>query len=162
MQRLKSQLSGAALVLAGLTGLALLTACCTVSKAPLFTATGPGWRVQEGQALWKFSRRAPELGGELVIASDQEGRCLVQFTKTPLPLVLAQTTPTDWFISFPPRHMSFAHRGTPPTRLMWLYLPRALAGEPLPPPLQFRRKPDGGWRLDNPRSGESIQGFLAP
>ena len=33
---------------------------------------------------------------------------------------------------FPPQEMSFAGRGKPPTRFLLLYLPAALAGEPLP------------------------------
>jgi hypothetical protein len=28
--------------------------------------------------------------------------------------------------------------------------------------LRFERKPDGGWRLENTRSGETLEGFLAP
>ena len=96
------------------------------------------------------------------MASDAQGRCTIQFTKTPLPLVLAQTTPTNWLIAFPSRRMSFGGRRAPPTRFAWLYLHAALAGDPLPSTLRFQRKPDGGWRLENTRSGETVEGFLAP
>ena len=140
----------------------LFAGCHTPNGAPLFTATGPGWHVREGQALWRPGRRFPELGGELLVASHDDGRCLVQFTKTPLPLVLAQTTRTNWFIGFPPRRMSFAGRQPPPKRFAWLYLPAALAGQPLPAPLKFEPKPEGRWRLENTRSGETVEGFLAP
>ena len=109
--------------------------------------------------LWP-GRRFPELGGDLVVATHEDGRCVLQFAKTPLPLVLAQTTRTNWLIQFPPRRMSFAGRCPPPTRLAWLYLPAALAGDSLPSALRFQRKPDGGWRLENTRSGESVEGFL--
>jgi hypothetical protein len=102
------------------------------------------------------------LGGELVMASHEDGRCAIQFTKTPLPLVMAQTTRTNWLIEFPPQRMSFAGRRAPPTRFAWLYLSAALSGESLPSTLHFQRKPDGGWRLENTRSGESVEGFLAP
>lgn len=143
-------------------GILLSAGCRTATQSPLFTATGPGWRVQEGQALWRPGRRYPELGGELVMASDAEGRCAIQFTKTPLPLVLAQTTRTNWLIEFPPRRMSFGGRRAPPTRFAWLYLHAALYGDSLPSTLRFERKPDGGWRLENTRSGETLEGFLAP
>ena len=46
----------------------------------------------------------PELGGDIVMASSQDGRCVVQFIKTPLALVLAQTSRTNWLIEFPPAH----------------------------------------------------------
>ena len=38
----------------------------------------------------------------------------------------------------------------------------ALAGKPLPKPLHFESKPDGGWRLENSRTGETVEGYLSP
>ncbi len=131
-------------------------------QAPLFTASGPGWRVREGQALWRPRRDLPELGGELVVASHADGRCLVQFEKTPLTLVSAETTRTAWQIQFPPRRLSFTGHGKRPTRFLWIYLQSALLGEPLPAPVRFERKTEGGWRLENSKSGETLEGYLAP
>ena len=172
--------------------LALLTiamfssGCLTTTETSLFTATGPGWHVQEGQALWRPGhgmlvlpspramqtladkapwrpdREMPELGGDLVMVSHEDGRCAIEFAKTPMSLVMAQTTRTNWLIQFPAGNMGFTGRGPGPTRFAWLYLHTALAGEPLPQPLHFERKPDGGWRLENSRSGETLEGFLAP
>jgi hypothetical protein len=87
---------------------------------------------------------------------------VIQFAKTPLTLVLAQTSRTNWLIQFPPRRMGFTGRGSPPTRFAWLYLHAALAGDSLPASFHFQHKPDGGWRLQNGRSGETMEGFLAP
>jgi hypothetical protein len=162
MLSLKGRLSGRALWLALLSVLVLCPGCRTATEAPLFAATGPGWRVQEGQALWRPRQRLPELGGDLVVASHEDGRCLLQFTKTPLPLVLAQTTRTNWLIQFPPQGLSFTGRRKPSTRFAWLYLQAALSGEPLPAGLVFQRNKDGGWRLENARSGETLEGFLSP
>jgi hypothetical protein len=142
--------------------IAMFSSGCQTATESLFTATGPGWHVQEGQALWRPGREYPELGGDLVLASDEDGRCLIQFAKTPMTLVSVQTTRTNWLIQFPPQRMGFSGRGPGPIRFAWLYLHTALAGEPLPPPLRFERKPDGGWRLENTRSGETLEGFLAP
>ena len=134
---------------------------CQTGMEPFQTA-GPGWRVEEGQALWRPRAQAPELGGELVIARHAAGSCVIQFAKTPLPLLLAQTTRTNWFIQFPAQRMKFAGHGTPPTRFAWLHLPAALAGEPLPTGYRFQRQANGGWRLENTRSGETLEGFLGP
>ena len=140
----------------------LMLGCgCRTATAP-FAASGPGWRVQEGQALWRPRALMTELGGDLVMASHEDGRCVIQFTKTPLPLVMAQTSRTNWFIEFPAQKLSFAGRGAPPARFTWLHLSAAFSGKPLPAPLAFQRKPKGAWRLENTRSGETLDGFLAP
>jgi hypothetical protein len=138
-----------------------LNAGCQTSKRSLFTTVGPGWRTFEGQALWKPNSDIPELGGEIVIATHEDGRCLVQFSKTPFPLVMAQTTKSDWLITFPPRDMAFAGKGSPPTRFLWLHLNRALTGQSLPASIRFQARADG-WRLENSHSGESVEGFLQP
>jgi hypothetical protein len=142
--------------------LPLCSGCRTPKESDLFTTSGPGWSVQQGQALWRPRRAFPELGGDVVLASNTDGRSVVQFMKTPMSLVLAQTSRTNWLIEFPPRHMGFKGRGAPPKRFAWLYLNAALSGESLPSGFRFQRKPDGGWRLENSRSGESVEGFLAP
>jgi len=141
--------------------LAFGAGCQTATKS-LFTASGPGWQVQEGQALWRPKRGLPEFAGDLVLARHADGRCLIQFDKTPLTILMAQTTPTDWLIRFPQRQMGFSGHGPGSTRFAWLYLPTALAGGRLPSPLRFERKSDGGWRLENLRTGETLEGFLSP
>jgi hypothetical protein len=118
--------------------------------------------VQQGQALWRPGRNFQELGGEVVVASHPDGRCTVQFLKAPMPLVLAQTSSTNWLIQFPPRQLGFAGKNGPPSRFLWLYLHAALAGESLPNRLHFARKPDGGWKLENKKSGETLEGYLEP
>ena len=144
-----------------LAGLVFLCGCQTASQN-LFTASGPGWHIQQGQALWRPQRGLPEFGGDLVLASDDAGRCLIQFDKTPMSLVFVQTTSTNWLIKFPQQQMIFSGRGPGPMRFSWLYLPAALAGNPLPGQLHFERKADGGWRLENSRTGETLEGFLSP
>jgi hypothetical protein len=161
MRRLKGGLLRATPWLAFLAVIVMCGGCQTTVKS-LFTASGPGWHVEQGQAVWRPRRGLPELAGDLVMATDQDGRCLVQFAKTPMTLVAAQSTSARWLIQFPPRQMSFSGHGRPPARFAWLQLHAALAGEQLPPPFRFERKPDGGWRLENTRSGETLEGFLAP
>ena len=148
--------------LALLGAIAFSSGCRTTTGTSLFTTSGPGWHVQEGQALWRPGRGLPELGGDLVLVSHEDGRCAIEFAKTPLSLVSAQTTRTNWLIRFPAQQMSFAGRHAPPTRFAWLYLGTALSGEPLPSDFLFQRKTGGGWRLENTRSGETLEGYLEP
>ena len=140
----------------------MLCGGCQMANKSLFTVSGPGWHIREGQALWKPGHKFPELGGDLVLASHEDGRCLIQFDKTPLSLVSVQTTHTNWLIQFPQRQLRFSGHRDPSTRFIWLYLQVALSGKKLPATLSFKRKPDGGWRLENSRSGETLEGFLAP
>jgi hypothetical protein len=144
-----------------LTGLVFLCGCQTSTQS-LFTATGPGWHIQQGQALWRPQRGLPEFGGDLVLARDDAGNCLIQFDKTPMAIMSAQITTNRWLIKFPQRNYSFSGRGSGSTRFGWLYLPAALDGKPLPENFHFERKTDGGWRLENSRTGETVEGFLSP
>jgi hypothetical protein len=128
----------------------------------LFTATGSDWSVQQGQALWRPQRGLPEFGGDLVLARDHSGRSLIQFDKTPMAILSAQTTSNRWLIKFPQRNLSFSGFGPGSTRFSWLYLPAALDGKTLPKSLHFTRQPDGGWRLENSHTGETVEGFLSP
>lgn len=123
---------------------------------------GPGWHIQQGQALWRPERGLPELAGDLLLVWNPDGRCLLRFDKTPLPMVFVQLTPTRWLIRFPQRNMGFSGYGPGPPRFAWLYLPAALAGKAIPAPLHFERKSDGHWQLVNPSTGEVIDGFLSP
>src|ERR1035441_8926664 len=95
MRVLESRMLCIVLWLASLAGLMLSCGCQTSVKS-LFIASGPGWHVQEGQALWRPQHGYPEIGGDVVLASHEDGRCLIQFAKTPMSLVLAQTTGPNW------------------------------------------------------------------
>ena len=147
----------------GILALALLSGgCLTSPDRTLFTTNGPGWTVREGQVLWKPAGHHPELAGEIVLAQNVDGRATLQFTKTLLPVMLAQSATNRWLIQFPSQKLGFSGRGRPPQRFLWLYLPRALAGGALPEKISFTRKPDGSWRLANRQTGESLDGFLTP
>ena len=141
----------------------LLFLCgCQSTPRSLFTASGPEWRVQQGQALWRPKRGLPEFGGDLVLVTHADGRYLIQFDKTPLAIVMIQATATQWLIRFPQQERSFSGKPPGPTRFGWLYLHAALAGQSLPQSIHFERKPDGGWRLENVHTGETLEGFLSP
>jgi len=151
------------LTLAGLVALMTLAGgCLTPSDKILFTTSGAGWIVRQGQVIWKPGQSHPELAGEIVLAQNPDGRRSLQFTKTLLPVALVQTTTNRWLIQFPSQKIGFSGSGQPPARLLWLQLPAALAGEPLPSGVTFTNRADGGWRLANPRTGEFVEGFLSP
>ncbi len=135
---------------------------CNTGNVQRLQPAGAGWQIQQGQAVWRPSRKRPELGGDLLFATQGSAVSVFNFSKTPLPITAGQTTSTNWLIEFPARRYTFSGKGRAPTRFAWLYLGNALAGQSLPENFRFTRNPDGGWRLENLKSGEFIEGFLTP
>src|SRR5437660_1653021 len=80
----------------------------------------PGWRVREGQAVWKRQRRAPEVAGEIIVATRPNGQAFVQFSKNPFPLLIAQTAADAWEVQLPTENKRYSGRGQPPARLLAL------------------------------------------
>ena len=80
--------------------------------------------MQQGQALWRPKQGYPEIAGDLVMATDDTGRCLILFDKTPMSMVSVQTTSTNWLVRFPQADMMFTGHGQKPARLAWTCPPR--------------------------------------
>jgi len=140
--------------------LILLTACRTLPPLPPVNLADPGWHIQQGQAVWRPRLHAPELAGDLLVATNLDGRILVQFTKTPVPFVVAQATSNTWQIQWVPQNKTYSGQGEPPRRLSWLYLPQCLSGHAVKS-LELVRLAQGQWRLSNSISGETLEGFLS-
>ena len=154
--------SNAVIVLTVLVASCLLTGCRTSRLLPPADFSEPGWHVQTGQTVWRSKKGSPEIAGEILVASRTEGRVFLQFTKTPLPFVIAQATADAWQIEFTVENKSYFGPGAPPSRLGWLQLARCLAA--LPPAVRWhwQNVPDGHWRLENTATGEMFEGFLSP
>jgi len=122
----------------------------------------PGWRAQQGQALWQPPRHRPEMAGDLLLATNVNGDFFIQFTKTPFTIATAEVSGAQWQIQFGAREYHRSGRGAPPLGFVWFELPRALGGLPPGAPWKWERRPGGGWRLENPRGGESLEGRFFP
>jgi hypothetical protein len=137
-----------------------LAGCLSLPPQAPVDLTGPDWTVRNGQAVWKQSRDGTEIAGELLVASHPDGSAIVQFTKPPLPFASARQTPGHWQVQFFAQNQTYAGRGRPPARVIWLQLPLALAGRGAASGWLLTRGSDDGWRFENTRSGESLAGFL--
>jgi hypothetical protein len=135
-----------------------LSACRTASLPPV-NFSEPGWKIQQGQAVWKSKRNAPEIAGEILLATQGADRVVIQFTKTPFPFLIAQKTTDAWQIEIPAQKKTYSGHGTPPKRITWLILAEALRGNSPPEPWKFEKRGEN-WSLKNPKSGEIIEGFL--
>ena len=136
--------------------------CRLVPALPPANLSEPGWRVREGQAVWRVKRDAPEIAGEVLLATRDDGRVFVQFTKTPFPFLIGQSTTNTWQAELPTQNRRYSGRGKPPKRLIWLYLPRVLSGAPPPKGWEWQELDSNRWRLENRRKGELLEGYLTP
>jgi len=137
-------------------------ACRTAAPLAAANLSEPGWTIREGQAVWRPKVEAPEIAGELLVATHRNGQTFLQFTKTPLPLVVARVTTNRWQIEFVTDHREFSGHGKPPSQFGWLHLARCVAGTAPPAKWRWEKFPDDRWRLENLISGETFEGFLTP
>ncbi len=153
-------------VLAGFGALLVMLAgiisCRTASPLPPADLSAPGWRVMQGQALWKPSRQHAELAADLMVATNTTGDYLVQLTKDPFPLVTAEVVGGQWQIQFQAGRYSRSGHGPPPARFPWFQLPRALRGAAPGPDWRFEWLNTNAWRLENPETGERLEGAFFP
>jgi hypothetical protein len=142
--------------------LAVCAGCRTGNPLPPADFSAPGWHVEQGQAVWKPSAARPELAGDLLFATNINGNLFVQFSKLPFPLATAQISGGQWQIEFGVDKFSWHGRGTPPDRFAWFQLPRALAGANASGDWRFENVATNAWRLENPRTGEALEGEFSP
>jgi hypothetical protein len=140
--------------------LTAMGACVTAPPLPKVDISAPGWTVREGQAIWRPRRQAPEIAGELLLATRADGSAFVQFTKTPFPFAIAQCSPTGWQIEFPPQNRRFAAHGSPPARIVWFQLIDAELGKRVAKGWTWHNSTDN-WQLKNLSSGESLEGYFS-
>ena len=143
-------------------GVILGAGCRTANPLPPADFSAPGWRVQQGQAVWKPSASRPELAGDLLLATNANGNFFVQFSKMPFPLVTAHISGDQWQIEFGANKFSWQGRGAPPDRFACFQLPRALLGRNLNGNWHFENVMTNSWRLENPRTGETLEGEFFP
>ncbi|HEX3890754.1 MAG TPA: hypothetical protein VHX90_07885 [Verrucomicrobiae bacterium] len=136
--------------------------CRTTPPLPPADFSAPGWRVQQGQAVWKPSSSRPELAGDLLLATNANGNFFIQFSKIPFPLATAQVSSNQWQVEFGADKFSWHGSGTPPNRFAWFQLPRALLGANLDGNWQFKNATTNSWRLENLQTGETLEGEFFP
>jgi hypothetical protein len=142
--------------------LLLCAGCRTTAPLPPADFSASGWRVQQGQAVWKSSSNRPEIAGDLLLATNVNGNFFIQFSKIPFPLVTAQVSGNQWQIEFGADKYSWHGRGAPPDRFGWFQLPRALRGANLDGNWHFTPIETNSWRLQNSRTDETLEGGFFP
>src|SRR5688572_25724539 len=78
----------------------LFSGCRTLPPAPQVNLSEPGWVIRQGQAVWSPKPGETDVAGDLLVAMHRDGRSMVQFTKPPLPFVVAQRDTNSWHVQF--------------------------------------------------------------
>jgi hypothetical protein len=138
--------------------LLFFVSCRTGDPLPPTDFSAPGWRVRQGQAVWKPSQSRPELAGDLLLAVNTNGNFVIQFTKTPFALASAEVVDGRWQIEFGTGQHSWRGPGAPPNRFIWFQVPGALTGKSAAAPWKFTGRAEDSWRLENPGTEESLEG----
>jgi hypothetical protein len=139
-----------------------IVGCRTTPPLPPADFSAPGWRVRQGQAVWKPSQDRPELAGDLLFATNINRNFFIQFSKAPFPLATAQIFGHQWWIEFGADKYSWHGSGSPPNRFVWFQLPRAFLGENLDGNWHFENVMTNSWRLENAHTGEILEGDFFP
>jgi hypothetical protein len=140
----------------------MCASCRTGPPLPPVDFSSLHWQLRQGQAVWKPTKNRPELGGDLLLATNADGSYFVQFSKTPFTLATAQVAKGGWQIEFGDGHHTWRGRGAPPNRFVWFQLPDALAGKQPGHHWKFTRQKDDSWRFENARTGETLEGMFFP
>jgi len=133
----------------------LLLGCGTLSEVTPVELSEPGWRLREGQAVWRPPSR-PEIAGELVLATHMDGRVWLNFSKPPFTIFTASSDDKFWQIEFPQLGKKRSGRSPSPSRFLWLHLPWLLEDEPPPSSWKSERSQVGRWTFKNLKTGEFI------
>ena len=147
---------GPAVPAAVLASLVFLAACLSPGSRPPVALDAPGWRVRQGQALWRTEAKKPEIAGDVILSTHPAGGSSIQFLKT-LPILSARVWPGGWEFNNTPENETHSGGGDPPKRVVWLQLLRALEGREVADRWTVARPSDRYIVLENPNSGERLE-----
>ncbi len=137
--------------------------CRTAPPLPAVDLSQPGWRSEQGQALWTPAADEQEIAGDLLLLVGPGAECLVQFAKTPFPLVTARQTQQAWQIEFGTAARRLSGRGDPRGRWVWLELARVRRGAEAHPAWSLEQEGGGAHcRLTNLSTGERLDVWFSP
>ncbi|HAV64817.1 MAG TPA: hypothetical protein DCY13_20920, partial [Verrucomicrobiales bacterium] len=106
-----------------------------------------------------FGREAPEIVGDLLVATRPGGEVFAQFSKTPLTVAVARAGVPGWELDLAMFQRRISGRGEPDDRFALFQLARQLEGRSLPSNWTWRPLEGERWRLANDRTGEFLEGF---
>jgi len=138
----------------------VISGCRTAPPMAPADLAQPGWTIRRGQALWQPKTDAPEVAGQLLIASSESGGDLVRFSKDPMEIVFARRNDQGWTLNIPAFDKSFSGRGRPPRRIGWFQFADAVFRGTPGPGWEWSGIDDERWELTNPKTGERLEGFF--
>lgn len=138
--------------------LLLVNGCSTIAHRdlPPLDTSAPGWKISQGQALWKPEEGKPEIAGDVVVSTHPQAGSYVQFSKT-LPILSARLAAEGWEFQTIPENKRYSGGGKPPKRIVWLQLLRVLEGRAISDQWIVAHPSDLFIALENPHTGERLE-----
>lgn len=142
--------------------IAFLGGCRTTPPLPPVDLQASGWSVRQGQAVWTAARGEDGVAGELLLASQTDGACFVQFAKPPFTLATARSEAGGWSVELLSARRHFGGHGQAPAQFVWFALANALRKQPADGAWHFAARGPEGWCLTNAVTSETLEGYFAP
>ena len=139
-----------------------VTACRTSNTMPAMDFSGQDWSLTQGQVLWQINRRQALLAADFLLATNRSGDFKLALSKNPLPLADAGLVAGHWWIHYGAGSYSSSGTGHVPAHFSLFLIAPALEGRPVEPPWRFSWLTSSRWRLQNPITGESLEGINLP
>ena len=124
---------------------------------PRWNLAASGWAVREAAALWRPSRDADEVVGEISVASHPDGSRLVRFSKQGLTWMTARVGQGVWEFSAVSRHGIYRGRGKPPSRLVWFEVGSLERAPESGRGWTVTVREGGGWVMEATGRGERLE-----
>jgi len=129
---------------------------CSTVPLPAVNLAESGWAVKRMEAVWTPRSGAPELTGEVTVASHPTEGSLVLFSKQGLPMVTARTVTNSWTLASPLKRGAYGGRGQPPRQVPWFLLIGSHEGRDIPKPWHVEVTVTG-WQISNSSTGEKLE-----
>ncbi|HEY3913784.1 MAG TPA: hypothetical protein VGN61_04785 [Verrucomicrobiae bacterium] len=127
---------------------------------PTYNLSDLGWKVWNGQAVWKPRKTIPELTGDVTVAVNTNGNAIVQFSKT-IPFATARLDGHRWEIDFPAGNRVYARHYPLPSHFAWFQLP-ALVESNSPSRSWVEKGNLDQWEITSRHDSETLRGYLSP
>lgn len=136
----------------------LFIAGCATPQPPA-DLSAPGWKVQQGQAIWKPEDGKTEITGDVVLSTHPTGGAYVQFSKA-MPILSGRISSSGWEFEATPEGKRYSGGGKPPNRIIWLQMLRALEGREISERWTVAHTSDDFISLEDHHTGERLQVHL--
>jgi len=141
----------------------ILAACVTIPEPPEIDLDSFGWRIRVGQALWTPAEGGIKpIAGDIILARHNTGDAWIDFSKSSLPVFIAQTADGYWWIELVSKAKRWSGHGKPPAKFIWFTVVDAVFQGQDSEHWETERRGALEWIITHRNTNESIKLILDP